>query len=137
MNTVNLTGRLVSDPELRQTTSGISVCKVTVAVDRETSAKEADFIRVVLFRQSADFLCKYCKKADVVGVIGRIRTSSYDDKDGRKVYTTEVYADRVERLHEHKAKADYPNNGTSLPIGDVLKEEGNDEGNDDGDDLPF
>jgi single-strand DNA-binding protein len=135
MNSVNITGRLTADPELRTTGKGDKMCRVTVAVDRETAEKEADFIRVVAFRQSAEFMATYCSKGDTVGVSGKIRTGSYDDRDGKKIYTTDIFADRVEKLHTPKAKADYPNGGQSVYLKDVKPEPEPAKGIDD--DLPF
>lgn len=136
MNSVNITGRLVADPEIRTTGKGDKMVKVTVAVDRETTDKEADFIRVVVFRQSAEFLATYCNKGDTVGVSGKIRTGSYEDRDGKKVYTTDVFADRVEKLHAPKPKADYPSGGQSVYMKDIIPDpEPEQDGG--GDDLPF
>ena len=138
MNNVTITGRLTAEPELRVTGKGDHMVRFTVAVDRETAEKEADFIRCVAFRHSAEFLSKYCNKGDVVGVAGKIRTGSYDEKDsGRKVYTTDIYADRVEKLHAHKPKADYPNNGTAVYTDTIPGADMSGEVNDDGEELPF
>lgn len=135
MNSVNITGRLTADPELRTTGKGEKMCRFTVAVDRETAEKDADFIRVVAFRQSAEFICTYANKGDTVGVSGKIRTGSYDDRDGKKVYTTDVFADRVERLHATKQKSDYPSGGASVYLKDVKPEP--EPGLDNDDDMPF
>lgn len=119
MNSANITGRLTADPELKTTGKGEKMVRFTVAVDRETADKEADFIRCVAFRQSAEFLCNYASKGDTVGVSGKIRTGSYEDRDGKKIFTTDIFADRVEKLHATKPKADYPNNGTPLKTRDA------------------
>jgi single-strand DNA-binding protein len=95
INRVVLVGRLTRDPELRQTAS-MEVCNFTVACDRRGRDEQADFISCVAFKQSATYLSQYGSKGDLVAVAGRIQTGSYDDKDGRKVYTTDVIADRVE-----------------------------------------
>jgi len=124
MNSVNITGRLTADPEHSFTQSGVSMARFTVAVDRESAEKQADFIRCIAWRQSADYLASYVRKGDVVGVAGKIRTGSYQDKDGRKVYTTDVFVERVERLHQNKPKADYPNNGQSVSLEEMAKQEG-------------
>lgn len=119
MNSVNLTGRLTADPEIRTTGKGDKMVKFTLAVDRETAEKDADFIRCMVFRQSAEYMANYCGKGDVVGISGKIRTGSYEDKDGRKVYTTDIFCDRVERLHKQQPKADYPSAGSSLYLDEV------------------
>lgn len=138
MNTAIITGRLTADPELRTTGKGDKMVRFTVAVDRETAEKEADFIRCVAFRHSAEFLATYCNKGDVIGVNGKIRTGSYDEKEtGRKVYTTDIYADRVEKLHAHKPKADYPSNGTPVYTDSIKGADLSGQENDDGDELPF
>ena len=99
MNKVILMGRITRDPELRSTPNGISVLSFSIAVDRRFSGKngerQTDFINCVAWRQSADYLANYAAKGSIVGVEGRITTGSYDGADGRKVYTTEVTADRV------------------------------------------
>lgn len=137
MNSANITGRLTADPELRTTAGkGTKMVRFTVAVDRETAEKEADFIRCIAFTHSAEFLAGYCKKGDVVGIAGKIRTGSYDDKDGHKVFTTDIICDRVERLHAYKPKADYPNAGASMYLSEV-KTEPPEGPSDDDDDMPF
>ena len=100
MNSVALVGRLVRDPEVRYSSgTQMAIAKFTVAVDRQRSARDgeptADFIPVTCFGKSAEFVEKYFSKGKMIGVTGRIQTGSYE-KDGRKVYTTDVIADRVE-----------------------------------------
>lgn len=135
MNSANITGRLTADPELKTTGKGDKMVRFTVAVDRETAEKEADFIRCVAFRQSAEFISSYCNKGDTVGITGKIRTGSYEDRDGKKVYTTDIFADRVEKLHKSTPKADYPSNGAPVYLKDVKAEPAPDTGGDY--DLPF
>lgn len=103
MNKVILTGRLTADPELKQTQSGISSCRFTVAVDRkfankETGERQADFITCVAWRQTAEFLSRYFNKGKMICLEGNLRTDSYKDKNHDDVthYTTEVYVDNVE-----------------------------------------
>lgn len=101
LNKVILMGRLTADPELRQTPSGVSTCRFTVAVDREFvgqgQERQADFITVTAWRQSAEFVSRYFSKGRMICVEGSIRTGSYVDKRYSDVthYTMEVYADRV------------------------------------------
>ena len=149
INTVVLVGRLVKDPELRKTSSGTSYCRFTVACDRRKTSKEhedpgADFISCVAWRQAADFIAGYGEKGNQVGVVGSIQTGSYTDRDGRKVYTTDVLADRVQLLETGgKKKADYPRNGTSKSTNDIGREATEGFGSDsegveiNDDDLPF
>ena len=100
MNNVVLIGRLTKDPELRYIPqSETAVASFTLAVDRpQSKEKAADFIRIVTFGKTAELCEKYLAKGRLVGITGRIQTGSYKDKDGKTVYTTDVYADRVEFL---------------------------------------
>lgn len=94
-------GRLTADPELRQTQSGVSSCNITVAVQRDftdgSGERQSDFINVVAWRQTAEFICKYFGKGSMIAVEGQLRTRTYDDKRYPDVrhYVTEVYADKV------------------------------------------
>lgn len=110
INNVVLVGRLTKDVELRKTQSGLSVASFTVACDRRLSqekknngAQSADFINCVAWRGSADFLSSYAHKGDTVGVEGRIQTRTYD-RDGQKVYVTEIVANSVSILHSTKPR---------------------------------
>lgn len=100
MNIIALVGRLTAEPELKHTQSGVAVSRFTIAVDRaftkQGEEKQADFINVVAWRSSAEFLCKYFSKGQRIGVQGSVRTGSYMDENGIKRYTFEVYADRLE-----------------------------------------
>jgi single-strand DNA-binding protein len=101
INKVVIVGNLVRDPEFSKTPTGLSLARFTVAVNRRFSQNkdEADFIRVIAWRQTADFIGQYGKKGSTVGVEGKITTGSYDDKTtGKKVYTTEVTADNVQLI---------------------------------------
>ena len=101
MNNVTLVGRLVRDPEVRYTSSTqMAVARFTVAVDRPVSAgkeRQTDFISTVAFGKTAEFIERFFTKGRLIGIQGRIQTGSYE-KDGRKVYTTDVIADRVQFL---------------------------------------
>lgn len=93
-------GRLVKDPELRRTQSGIAVASFTVAVDRNYSGKdggekETDFIDVVAWRSTADFVSKYFTKGRMAVVSGRLQIRNWTDKDGNKRRSAEVIADNV------------------------------------------
>lgn len=103
MNKVILTGRLTADPELRQTQSGLAVCKFTVAVNRkfknqQTGEYEADFITCQAWRQTAEFISKYFSKGKMIAVEGTLRTGSYQDRTHPDVmhYTTDVSVENVE-----------------------------------------
>ena len=100
MNKVILVGRLTRDPELRSTTSGFNTANFSVAVQRNFKNKDgnydADFINCVAFRNQADFISKYFKKGNMIGIEGRIQSRSYDANDGSKRYVTEVNVENVE-----------------------------------------
>lgn len=101
INRATLVGRLVEDVDLRYTPSGIATATFTLAVTRpfanQEGVREADFIRCVAWRKTAENLANYTKKGSMIGVDGRIQTRSYE-KDGRRVYVTEVVADSVQFL---------------------------------------
>ena len=97
-NKVILIGRLTADPELKQTGNGTAVTSFTIAVDRKhnkDSEKKADFINIVAWRQSAEFICKYFRKGSAIIVLGELQTRSWDDSNGKKHYSTEVVASEV------------------------------------------
>lgn len=99
MNTVQLVGRLTKDPDVKYTNGGTSIARFTVAVDRRFKSEggpTADFPSVVAFGKTAEFVEKYFHKGQRIGIAGRIQTGSYEDKDGKKVYTTDVIAEAVE-----------------------------------------
>ena len=97
LNHITIMGRLVRDPELRKTGSGVSVASFTVAVDRDFAPnggeKETDFIDVVAWRNTGEFVSKYFSKGRMIVVSGRLQIRSWDDKDGHKRKTAEIVAD--------------------------------------------
>lgn len=101
LNKIILMGRLTADPELRQTNSGKNYCQITVAIDRDYTPqgqeKQADFISVVAWEKTAEFISKYFSKGRMIAVEGSLRTSTYNDKKYPDVkhYVTEVYADKA------------------------------------------
>lgn len=97
MNSVNLIGRITKDPEIRYTSGStpIAVCSFTLAVDRRNKNKETDWIRCIAFGKTAELMDKYISKGRQMGITGRIQTGSYEDKEGRTVYTTDVVVDRM------------------------------------------
>ncbi len=105
MNKVCLIGRLTSKPELRYTNSNIAVTKFNVAVNRkpkEDGTREADFINCIAWKSTAETITKYFDKGSQIGIEGRIQTGSYDDKDGKKVYTTDVVVEGITFLDSKK-----------------------------------
>ena len=100
LNHITIMGRLVRDPELRRTGSGVAVTSFTLAVDRDFSPKdgserETDFIDCVAWRQTGEFVSKYFTKGRMAVVAGRLQIRSWTDKDGNKRRTAEVIADNV------------------------------------------
>ena len=103
MNKVVLMGRLTKDPETRYS-QDMAVSRYTLAVDRRGKKDEADFINCVAFGKSGEFAEKYFKKGMKVAVSGRIKTGSYTNKDGRKVYTTDVVIEDQEFAESKKTE---------------------------------
>lgn len=103
LNRTVLVGRMTKDPEMRVSPSGVTVTTFTLAVNRAFKKDEADFISVVCFKKAAENVNNFCSKGSLVGVDGRIQSRSYDNKEGRRVYVTEVVADSVQFL-ETKGK---------------------------------
>lgn len=98
INVVALMGRLVAEPELRHTPSGVATCTFRIAVDRSYSKdgeRKADFIDIVTWRQTAEFVCKYFHKGSMIAVNGSIQTRNYEDKNGNKRTAFEVVAGGV------------------------------------------
>lgn len=100
MNKVELVGRLTRDVEIRTTESGTVTARFSIAVSRRfknaEGVYEADFINCVAFGKTAEFIGKYFSKGSMIGVTGRIQTGSYTNKDGQKVYTTDVVIEECE-----------------------------------------
>ena len=102
LNKVVLAGRMTADPELKQTPSGVSVLSFSIAVNRnyvpkgsEQGERQADFINVVAWRQTAEFISKYFRKGSAICVTGCIQTRTWNDNNGNKRYATEVVADEA------------------------------------------
>ena len=98
MNNICITGRLTSAPEIKKTTSGVSVCSVSIAVDRDykvNGEKATDFIPCVFWRGTAEFVGKYFSKGDMISVVGSLESRKYTDKDGNNRTVWEVKADKV------------------------------------------
>lgn len=120
MNKAILVGRLTKDPELKMTeNTKREVCQFTIAVNRpytnEDGERKADFINCVVWDKLAENLSKYQKKGNQVAVEGRIQTRNYDDKDGKKVYVTEIFVSNVTFL-DSKGSNDSVNNLEEPPV---------------------
>ena len=102
MNKVFLIGNLTRDPELSTTNSGISVCRISIAVSRRFAnadgSRETDFFNVVAWRAIAENCAKYLKKGSKIAVMGSIQNRSYEGTDGTKRYTTDITAEEIEFL---------------------------------------
>lgn len=133
LNRIILIGRLTRDPELRYSPTGTAVAGFTLAVDRTFGRdREADFIPVVTFKQTAEACANYLRKGRLAAVEGRIQTRNYENDEGRRIYVTEVVADNVRFLEkaeqngqqqEQSHNEEYAGDGKPIDISD--------------DDLPF
>lgn len=111
LNLSMLIGRLTGDPELKQTTSGVSVATFSIAVNRQYSKdkeQQADFINVVAWRNTAEFIAKYFKKGNAIFIKGAIQTRSWTDGNGNKRYATEVVADEAQFVESKKGDSEAP-----------------------------
>lgn len=133
MNKVILMGRLTKDPEVRYTQStNTQVTSFTLAVNRrfvkQGEQRQADFINCIAWSKSAEFVSKYFKKGQQVGIIGRLQTRNYDDNNGMKHYVTEVIVEECYFAGESKEKEAQFELGTTSDNGDFMIS---------GSDLPF
>lgn len=141
MNNVTLIGRLTRDPEVRYTSgSQMAVARFSVAIDRPVKSgqdKQTDFPSIVVFGKQAENCERYLSKGKLVGIEGRIQTGSYTNKDGNKVYTTDVVASRVEFLEwGDKGSSGNNNAASAAPPPDMDIPAGFSYCDDD-DDVPF
>lgn len=107
MNRVVLVGRMTRDPELRRTPSGASVTSFTLALNRNYNSQDgqqADYINCVVWNKIAENVERYCSKGSLVGVDGRLRSRSYDNAQGQRVYVVEVLCDSVQFLETRAAR---------------------------------
>ncbi len=99
LNVIAVMGRLVADPELRQTPNGISTTTFAIACDRNFvkagTERQTDFLDIVTWRSSAEFACKYFKKGQLIAVNGSLQTRTYEDKEGKKRKVYEIVADNL------------------------------------------
>lgn len=119
MNNVSLVGRLTKDVELKHTTSQTAVATGTLAVNRQFKSangeKETDFINIVAWRKTAEILSDYTSKGSQIGITGRIQTRNYEDKDGKRVYVTEVVAESINLL-DSKSNNQQPQQKQETPF---------------------
>ena len=126
MNNVTLMGRLTRDPELKYSQAGKAYCRFTVAINRDFNKDEADFINCLAFGKTAETIAEWLGKGRRIALQGRIQTGSYENKNGDKVSTFEVVADRFEFVDS--ARSETSKNQSYSNNDDVL---------DDNDDFPF
>ncbi|MGX6445593.1 single-stranded DNA-binding protein [Neobacillus sp. K501] len=121
INQVTLVGRLTKDPELRVTQEGAHVAHVILAVSRHfrnhNGEIDTDFVQCALWHKSADNTVQYCRRGSVVGITGRLQTRNYENKEGKRVYVTEVVAESIRFLSPKPAET------SSAPPPTVKKEE--------------
>lgn len=126
MNVICLIGRLTADPELRHTPSQLPVTTFAVAVDRKTKEKQTDFINVVAWRGTAEFICKYFHKGNRIALQGSLQSRQYEDKNGHKRTAYEVVANSVEFCESKQAQSQKPGFSAQDDYEEVVD-----------DDLPF
>lgn len=144
-NIVVLTGRLTADPELKTTQSGLSVTSFSIAVDRRFGSgeeRQTDFINIVAWRQQAEFVAKYFKKGNLIGIEGSIQTRKYTDKNGNNRTAFEVVANNIQFVESKRDSASAGNSpaGNSEPTRSYSNAGSNDFaelGDMSDDDLPF
>lgn len=143
INTVAITGRIVRDPEIRQTQSGVSVCSFAVAVDRAYKSgeeRQADFIDCVAWRHSAEFLEKYFHKGDMIGVQGHLQTRNWETDDGQKRKATEIVVDSLSFVGGKRSadnESDRPYVGGGRKANDAEMQQFTEITDEDAGDLPF
>ncbi len=127
MNNIILMGRLTRDPELKYSQAGKAYCRFSLAVQREFNREEADFINCLAFGKTAETIAEWLGKGRRIALQGRIQTGNYENKNGDKVNTFEVVADRFEFVDSARSETS-KNQSYSNNNDDVL---------DDNDDFPF
>ena len=144
-NLVVLSGRLTADPELKTTPNGVSVCSFSIAVERryrQGEERQADFINIVAWRSTAEFVSKHFKKGDMIGIEGAIQTRKYQDKNGNNRTAFEIVANNVQFVESKRSQDNGEDNSLHTTDNDLLPElaerlEGFEDISGDGDDLPF
>lgn len=143
-NLVVLTGRLTADPEIRTTQSNVSVTSFCIAVQRQYKSGEepiTDFINIVAWRNTAEFIAKYFKKGNMIGIEGSIQTRKYTDRDGNNRVAFEVLANNVQFVESKRSNTDVNiANDSEDPLKAVsqnLQNAGFEQTDTSDDDLPF
>lgn len=143
-NLVVLTGRLTADPEVKTTQSGVSVVSFCIAVQRQYKSGEepiTDFINITAWRHTAEFIGKYFKKGNTIGIEGSIQTRKYTDRDGNNRVAFEVLASNVQFVESKRSNTDVNIAGTAedplKAVSENLQNAGFEQANMSDDDLPF
>ena len=139
-NLVVLTGRLTADPELKTTPSDISVTRFSIAVNRNYGSgeeRQTDFINIVAWRHSAEFVAKYFKKGNLIGIEGSIQTNRYQDKNGNNRTSFEVVANNIQFVESKRDSAPVSDAGASASFSNADTNDFADLGDATDDDLPF
>lgn len=122
MNKVCLTGRTTKDIELKYNQNNVAITSFTLAVTRkfknQNGEYESDFINCIAYKSTAELLNKYVKKGDLLGIEGRIQTRNYEDKDGKRVYVTEVIVDSIDFLQSRKDESKQETENTKQKLSD-------------------
>ena len=140
LNKVILGGHLTTDPELKQTPSGVCVTTFSIAVNRRGNKNEVDFINCVAWRSTAEFVCKYFKRGSGICIVGSIQTRSWDDSKGNKRYATEVVLDEalfVDSKADSNVDAFSPPPATNAPQSENIVPSAVKWDEDSSEDLPF
>lgn len=139
-NLVVLTGRLTADPELKTTPNGISVTRFSIAVNRNYGSgedRQTDFINIVAWRHSAEFVAKYFKKGNLIGIEGSIQTNKYQDKNGNNRTSFEVVANNIQFVESKRDSAPVSDAGAPASFSNADTNDFADLGDATDDDLPF
>ena len=123
MNIAILTGRLTADPELKTTPNGVSVCSFSIAVDRKYKQgedRQADFINIVAWRGTAEFISKHFSKGSAIGIEGSIQTRKYTDKNGNNRTAFEIVANNVHFIDSKRSQSGEEGNSLPTPENDPL-----------------
>ena len=119
LNNINLIGRLTADPDYRTTQSGIALARFTLAVERDyqqNGEKQTDFIDIVAWRSTADFVSKYFRKGQLVAVNGSLQTDTYTDKDGNKRKAWSIQAQHVYFAESKRDNSQRPNGNKNVNV---------------------
>jgi single-strand DNA-binding protein len=122
INQCTIVGRLVADPETRQTQAGKSICSIRVAVDRKGREKETDFFSCTAFGQQGDALAEYAQKGRLIGIVGKIQLDQYTNKEGVKQQSVKIMIDNWQLLDSRKesdASPPNPRPAGALKVDDI------------------